>query len=54
MPLTGMAKVVFDNIDSLKPYGFLLGEEVNFREQEHVQDKLVKRIMKRKNKAAKS
>jgi predicted PurR-regulated permease PerM len=50
MPLTGMAKVVCDNIESMKPYGFLLGEEVNFREQEHVQDKLVKRLMKRDKK----
>lgn len=44
MPLTGMAKVVCDNIESLKPYGFLLGEEVNYREQEHVQDIIAKRI----------
>ena len=44
MPMTGMAKVVCDHIDSMKPYGFLLGEEINYREQEHVQDKLVKRI----------
>lgn len=44
MPLTGMAKVVCDNVDALKPYGYLLGAEVNYREQEHVQDKLVKRI----------
>ena len=47
MPLTGMAKVVCDNVDSMRPYGFLLGEEVNFREQEHIQDKLVKRLLKR-------
>lgn len=47
MPLTGMAKVVCDNVESMKPYGFLLGEEVNYREQEHVQDKLVKRLLKR-------
>lgn len=47
MPLTGMAKVVCDNVDSLKPYGFLLGEDVNFREQEHIQDILVKRLLKR-------
>ena len=46
MPLTGMAKVVCDNVESLKPYGFLLGEEVNFREQEHIQDKIVKRFRK--------
>jgi len=48
MPLTGMAKVLFDNIESMKPYGFLLGEEVNYREQEHIQDKLVKRIRRQK------
>ena len=47
MPLTGMAKVICDNVDSLKPYGFLLGEEVNFREQEHIQDKLVNRFRKK-------
>ncbi len=46
MPLTGMAKVVCDNIDSLKPYGFLLGEEVNYTKQEHIQDKIVKRFRK--------
>lgn len=33
MPLTGMLKVVCDNVDSLKPYGFLLGEETKFGEQ---------------------
>lgn len=49
MPLTGMAKVVCDNIDSMKPYGYLLGEEINYREREHVQDILVKKL-KRKNK----
>ncbi len=50
MPLTGMAKVVCDNVESLKPYGFLIGEEVNYREQEHIQDKLVKRLLKRDKK----
>lgn len=50
MPLTGMAKVVCDNVDSLKPYGFLIGEEVNYREKEHIQDKLVKRLLKRDKK----
>ena len=47
MPLTGMAKVVCDNIESMKPYGFLLGEEVNYTEQEHIQDKLIKKLLKR-------
>lgn len=48
LPLTGMGKVVCDNVDSLKPYGFLLGEEVNFSEKEHIQDKFMKRFMKKK------
>ncbi len=52
MPLTGMAKVVCDNVESMKPYGFLLGEEVNFRTQEHIQDKLVKRLLKRNKNAS--
>ena len=51
MPLTGMAKVVCDNVDSLKPYGFLLGEEVNFNEQKQAQDKLMKKLLKRDKKA---
>jgi predicted PurR-regulated permease PerM len=52
IPLTGMAKVVCDNVESMKPYGFLLGEEVNFRTQEHIQDKLVNRLLKRNKKGA--
>jgi len=48
LPLTGMAKVVCDNVESLKPYGYLLGEEVNFNEKEHVKDKLMKRFIKKK------
>lgn len=50
MPLTGMAKVLCDNIEPLKPYGFLIGEEINFREQEHIQDKILKRLLKRNKK----
>jgi predicted PurR-regulated permease PerM len=48
MPLTGMAKVVCDNVESLKPYGYLLGEEINFAEKEHVQDRVLKRFRKQK------
>lgn len=44
MPLTGMLKVVFDNIDSLKPYGYLIGEEVNYRQKEHIHDAIMKRF----------
>lgn len=31
MPLAGMLKVVFDNIPCLQPYGFLMGEEKDFK-----------------------
>jgi hypothetical protein len=34
--LTGMIKVICDQIQSLKPYGFLLGEEVNYRERSYL------------------
>lgn len=47
LPLTGMAKVVCDNIEPLKPYGFLLGDEVNFSTRPHVQDKIIKRLRKK-------
>jgi len=50
LPLTGMAKVVCDNIESLKPYGFLLGEEVNYNQQKEKQDKFIKKLLSRGNK----
>jgi predicted PurR-regulated permease PerM len=33
IPVTGMLKVAFDNIEGLKPYGYLLGEEVNYQQK---------------------
>jgi len=51
LPLTGMAKVVCDNVESLKPYGFLLGEEVNFNVQKQEQEKLLKKLLRRDKKA---
>ncbi len=51
LPLTGMAKVVCDNVESLKPYGFLLGEEVNFNQQKQDQERLLKKLLKRDKKA---
>jgi predicted PurR-regulated permease PerM len=30
LPLIGMIKVAFDNIERLKPYGYLIGEETNY------------------------
>jgi predicted PurR-regulated permease PerM len=47
LPLTGMAKVVCDNIEPLKPYGFLLGEEVNFNEQKLAHDNFIRRFRKK-------
>lgn len=48
LPLTGMVKVVCDHVDSLKPYGYLLGEEVNYNEQGLIQDKVVRKFWKKK------
>lgn len=48
LPLTGMAKVVCDNIDSLKPYGYLLGEEVNFNQQKSANNKLLGKLSGKK------
>jgi len=31
LPLTGMLKVVCDHVEGLKPIGFLIGEEVDYR-----------------------
>lgn len=50
LPLTGMAKVVCDNIESLKPYGYLLGEEVNYNQQKEKQDKLIRKLLHHENK----
>ena len=45
LPLTGMAKVVCDHIDSLKPYGYLLGEEVSLNQKVEKQDKFIKKLL---------
>lgn len=44
MPLTGMLKVVCDNVESLKPYGYILGEEIDYRHKDHFQDRILRRI----------
>jgi predicted PurR-regulated permease PerM len=33
IPLAGMMKVICDNVDSLKPYGYLIGEEKQYRKR---------------------
>jgi predicted PurR-regulated permease PerM len=50
IPLTGMAKVVCDNIESLKPYGYLLGEEAVFGQKKEIQQKVARRFKKKANK----
>jgi len=44
IPLTGMVKVVCDNVAPLKPYGYLIGEEVNYREREPFQRRMLSSI----------
>ncbi len=46
LPLTGMTKVVCDNVESLKPYGYLLGEEVNYNQQKEKQDRFIRKLLK--------
>jgi predicted PurR-regulated permease PerM len=31
IPYLGMLKVIFDHVDHLRPFGFLIGEEVKFK-----------------------
>jgi predicted PurR-regulated permease PerM len=35
IPLTAMLKIVYDHVESLKPYGFLLGEAEPGKKSEH-------------------
>jgi predicted PurR-regulated permease PerM len=44
LPLTGMLKVVCDNVEPLKPYGYLLGEEIDYTKQEKIQDKVISKF----------
>jgi predicted PurR-regulated permease PerM len=48
MPITGMIKVVCDNVESLKPYGFIIGEEVNYNERKSRHSRFLKKIRPKK------
>lgn len=37
LPLTGMLKIICDAIPALQPYGYLLGEEIDYPEEERLQ-----------------
>lgn len=44
LPVLGMVKVIFDNIDALKPYGFLIGSQ---KKENNLKDK-VKKLFRKK------
>lgn len=44
LPLTAILKVVFDEVEELKPYGFLLGEPETTNKQRAIQSKKVQKI----------
>jgi len=47
LPLAGMAKVICDNVDSLKPYGYLLGAEDNFEERKESEFNFIRRFFRK-------
>jgi len=50
IPFVGMIKVVCDNVESLKPYGYLLGEEVDYRQRDSLQRRMMSTIRGRMRK----
>lgn len=48
IPLTGMIKVVCDNMDSMKQYGYLLGEEIDFQQRRQRNTQMMKKIRGKK------
>ena len=44
LPLTAILKVVFDEVEALKPYGYLLGEPETTNKQRAIQSKKVQKI----------
>jgi predicted PurR-regulated permease PerM len=49
IPIMGMSKIIFDHIDSLKSFGYLIGEERKSKE-----DGIMNKIKKAVGKKAKS
>jgi predicted PurR-regulated permease PerM len=46
IPFLGIAKIIFDNIEGLQPYGYLIGDEDTPDSDESMVDKLKKRFRK--------
>ena len=36
IPITGMLKIVCDSIPSLKPYGYILGEDIEYPDEQQI------------------
>ena len=47
MPVTGMIKVVCDKVEKLKPFGYLIGEEVDYTKKPHIQDRLLRKFKRK-------
>lgn len=46
IPVMGMIKVVCDNVELLKPYGFIIGQEMEFgKDTENERKKFARKIM---------
>lgn len=44
IPMLGMAKIMFDNVEGLKPYGFLLGQSDGGKKKQQIAEQLKKKI----------
>jgi len=47
IPMLGIVKIMCDNIEGLKPYGFLLGQENGTKKKHQIADNIRKRIRKK-------
>lgn len=48
IPFLGVTKIIFDNVESLEPYGYLIGEDESSGDQDNLLKKLYKKIKSRK------
>jgi hypothetical protein len=47
IPFLGIAKIIFDNIEGLRPYGYLIGDDSDTNEP-NTADKIKKWVKKKK------
>lgn len=48
IPVMGVIKVICDNVPTLKPYGFLIGEERDYEHKDHYSERFIKSMRKEK------